>query len=620
MGPWRRHFFNWFAVVLIVLLVLAHAFAIVYFKLTNFDLIHEVLENPWEIVFEAVVYAFAPIVIFLILPLRRRLLRFLVTILLIFELGLDIFLVYYYASTKLFFDYYYFWFHRAEAIETLVAVYPYFYPTMAALGLVFIAVVWAAMRMHTHFVFRTKHIVRMAGFAGGVIYVAAMITLPGTPIKKLVLDAIVTHRILSFHDYTQYYEQSLQSKESDAKATAPRSIFLLQQESVNSEFVAPDITPTMYALSKQGVLLTHHYSTAIQTKRSTEVTLCSGLPSISISARADFSLSGRVTGELLCLPEILKRAGYTTVFFQNFDLGFQSIGSFMRSIGFDDVRGTDIMQPGDLQMRWGYREDVYFQRVFEYIREHYPEANRKLFVYTVIGATNHHPFPADTATLRPDVYATLPYKDAQEYRARRKNSLFAQDAYLKDFWDGIQTLAQAPRVDFYTFGDHPIAINRASPEYSFNAVESEQANFQTALLYMPGSAYRKMMSVDRVITDDLGTSHQGIAPTILESLGMPNPFPLSKSFYSVLTTKELPKPRCVVNVQPYFHPAVALVQYPIKVVLQLLPGTIGYLDLTTQQPGQAEHYVALQPSLDTAGEYLKACLDDSLSETVIASK
>jgi hypothetical protein len=80
--------------------------------------------------------------------------------------------------------------------------------------------------------------------------------------------------------------------------------------------------------------------------------------------------------------------------------------------------------------------------------------------------------------------------------------------------------------------------------------------------------------------------------------------------------KDLPNPRCVINVQPYFHPAVALVQYPKKIVLNLISGSIGYLDLESHPTGEPERYELLHASLENAGGYLTACVDDLLDEAI----
>lgn len=603
------------AVVRSIILTLAvtYAIALILFRAVLFNPETRrlmIISLSTELI-QSTLVAFLSVAVFVFFPARNAIIRWLLAGIMLLVISADILLLYFYMTRKLFFDYFYLVANRGEALTTLVNTYDFFYLRISVGIIIFLALVWLVSQAPRVMAQQVPRLYRYAA----VVFLSALLLFvyqwPVTPLKRLVRLARATHHILSLSSYYDYYEASLNATTDglDALEQAP-SIILMQLESVNSEFINQTVTPQMISLAQDGVLFMKHHSNSVQTRRSQVVTTCSQLPSLSISVRRVES------GRTVCLPSVLNQLGYTTIFVKNFNLGFQGIDELARTAGYDIVLGPEIMHEDDPQLKWGYREDIFFQRVSEYITEHYEDNTEPLFVHISAGASNHYDFRLSENDIRRDVYASLPATTDESYLHRRQNSIYTQDAYLADFLQMIRSSAVLNDSEIIVHGDHPVGLYRGNLEASYNAESFDQKTFYTGLAYIPSSASRDDIAVGTIIDRDVGSSNQGIAPTILELLGVENVFPTSKSFYRYLIGGDTAA-RCVVNVQPYFHPAIALVEYPHKVVLQLIEGKISYTDLTGATPDTDESYEEIYPSLDRASYYLDACLTDTLSDAVV---
>jgi hypothetical protein len=311
----------------------------------------------------------------------------------------------------------------------------------------------------------------------------------------------------------------------------------------------------------------------------------------------------------------LKTAGYDTYYFENYNLDFQNTGPFIRSAGYDTVHGIDLMRPGDPLLKWGYREDIFFKRVGEYLTAHPPK--KKSFIHIVVGASNHYDFKLSRDMVRSDVLSHIPYPiDTPNYIERRKNALFVQDAYLEDFWNIMNQNPMLAEKDIFVYGDHPVSLAESNLEYSYNADSVEEKSFRTAMLFVPAESHKNLFATDRVVSTDVGTSHRSIAPTILSILGIPNPYHTSTGFYEKLVSSQSLPSSCTIDAQPFYNAAVSLIQYPYKVVLRMFPSQIEFYDLSNAAEGESEHAHSIVPGFQNADSYFEACFKEKLDELV----
>jgi hypothetical protein len=126
-----------------------------------------------------------------------------------------------------------------------------------------------------------------------------------------------------------------------------------------------------------------------QTSRGLYSLVCGDLPEL-ITRAPKMSELGFGTGELDCLPSILRREGYETVFVQSAPLGFMGKDKFMPRAGFARVHGVEWFKWGQSRSKWGVDDKSFFAQVQPLI-EQLRSADKPFFM-TLLTAGTHHPF------------------------------------------------------------------------------------------------------------------------------------------------------------------------------------------------------------------------------------
>jgi len=173
------------------------------------------------------------------------------------------------------------------------------------------------------------------------------------------------------------------------------TIVLLHLEDWNSRVVNGDVlignelydepmAPVFLQYATRGLYFPEHYSNSMLTILSEENTLCGigdNLGTRYAKRNEDFSFQ--------CLPEIFSGNQFKTYFFKAHNLNYHNTGSFMKKIGFDTVVNREIMQEDDTEYYWGYRDDIFYQRIFEFLASEPPS---KKFIYIAVSGSHHSPF------------------------------------------------------------------------------------------------------------------------------------------------------------------------------------------------------------------------------------
>lgn len=422
---------------------------------------------------------------------------------------------------------------------------------------------------------RTKH-------ALVFILVAALGIHVGAPNEKRALLSsffVEGHRISQV--YQRYFGASLaKNKANGAVATAPLlespHLFFVQLESINAELINTRIAPRLTSLATaHGVLFPKIQGSAIQTIRAQEVILCSLLPTL----RYPLANSSWLFDDLVCLPEILKKNGYKTLFFHSLpDLDFAATGAFMKGIGFDEIHAGDIMEPGDEKLPWGFREDIFYERVFKYLKKFEGE---RLFVYIAVSSSNHFPFSENTnfSFLKKQ----LPFSNPSDFAERVADTTFVQDHFFGQMFEQLFEKTYAKNSHLFVFGDHswPLGIQDGN---TINGQGAWQENFVTSLAVLPAEnslgARRRGKNVMTLYSD------LDYLPTALELVGIKGYQFSGKSFVkeflpSGAATNEK---RCLVSLQPYNGGKIALIQHPQKYIFDITDNIVTETLLTASLP------------------------------------
>ena len=126
-----------------------------------------------------------------------------------------------------------------------------------------------------------------------------------------------------------------------------------------------------------------------QTNRGLYSLVCGDLPK-QITLVPKMSELGFGTGELNCLPAILRREGYETVYVQSAPLGFMGKDKFMPRAGFASVNGVEFFKWGRNRSKWGVDDQSFFAQVQPLIDR--LRSADKPFLLTLLTAGTHHPF------------------------------------------------------------------------------------------------------------------------------------------------------------------------------------------------------------------------------------
>ena len=310
------------------------------------------------------------------------------------------------------------------------------------------------------------------------------------------------------------------------------NIIIIHLESLNGFLVNEKHTPTLLEIASNGVLFKNYYSNSVQTKSAYENILCS-LPNSFENNLVDTGLDKNI----LCLPRLLSKLDYSTYWFKGGSrLEITKANDFSSNIGFQELHNDDIMDPDEPKYSWGYREDVFFEKAFNYIAK---EKQAKNFFYIDVGTTNHYPFITPE-----ELKNTVPYQAPENNKEIMSNTIFLQDMYLKIAWDKINELFPEKNYTLFVLSDNswPVGIQSDNSFVQKNAFEE---NFRTPLAVVFGGQeeYKGKLIENRY-------SHMDIMPTILDLLDIDAQNKFATSFLPELEYGKIPNRRIIMT-QPY---------------------------------------------------------------------
>lgn len=495
-------------------------------------------------------------------------------------LALNFFLYVYHLDRDFAFDPFFLFDNAKEALPTLISVYDNFVIILILSGL---AAVLSCLGLFEIFRFYTFYFAKnklslwwlLNTFIVLLVILGISSMFPYEIANVVRLSLRRQSPVAKIYDY--YFRESVnlnkQNAVSEAVAdTKPKNLFLIQLESLNAELVGEIYTPELISIAKEnGIMFPRFQNVSTQTIRDQASILCSILPSLGVS----ISNSKLLTDNLVCLPRILKQQGYKTLFFKSHDLEFSDTGEFMTKLGFDEIHGNDIMRPGDKKLKWGYREDVYYERVFEYLEKF--KDQEPLFAYIATSTTNHYPFYRQMDKNYEDFWSKIPRQNSNEFRDRLTNSTFLQDYFLGEMLRNFFEEPYAANSHLFVFSDTswPFAIHKNNIH---NEVNGWQEDFVSSLAFLPAKNNNSEYEIGKTV--DQLYSQIDLLPTILEILNLKDLKFSGQSFFSELTGDQSTEPACLISVQPYGQSFISLIKFPKKWLFNLNSQNVEVFDLS----------------------------------------
>ena len=518
-------------------------------------------------------------------------------------------LLLYHAQRRFPFDFSYFWFNRGAAFETLTALgwnVGYVLPSLTL-------ALWLHYRglLQRYEGLPEKSCLRALGslnrqpliaFIAGCGIMTGLAVGVDNELKTFIRGLLKTPSAAS-KIYTSFYDEAVRRNKSNAiaaiRAGDQRNLILLHLESLNADLVNRLYTPNLLQIAEaHGVFFPRMQSASVLTIREQETLLCGLLPAL----RENIAMSRSRSAGLVCLPRILKNNGYRTLYFQSYpNLTFANRDMFMREIGFDELHSEDIMKPGDQLLRWGYADDIFYQRVFEFLAT---LKEQKFLAYIGAHATNHYPFyDEQQKNAYPELRAHVPFPNAARQKEKMANSTYLQDQFFGAMYRDRFVKKFAADTDMVVFGDHswPTGVQ---PGNEYNENWAYQDNFVTAMAILPATKHLGGFRIGKKVEQLRG--HLDLVPTLLEAYGIANFSSFGKSFLKDATENSAAYDRCLVSVQPFGGGYIAVVDYPIKYIYQLSDESLTTYDL---QKDPRESAPSNRRPIDKAGlRVLEDCL------------
>lgn len=335
-------------------------------------------------------------------------------------------------------------------------------------------------------------------------------------------------------------------------------VFLIMMESFSWDFLqkreinGAEITPFFNSLIEQGAYHKLFFANSMQTERGQTASLCSMVPSFRRKVMETY-----MDNRFLCLPEILRSAGYSTLWAQaHSDLKFDNVGVFMRKIGYDETIAMDdkFMTKEDEEHKWGWglQDDHFFKKVFAHL-DSKRKPGQPVFC-TLATISNHMDFKAVPEKLR------AIYPKPNNYRERFVNSIHVADGFLKTFFDELKRREDLRNSLVLLFGDHGYPTGQH--DFTSNEISFYDENFRVPLLVVGAK-------VEPFTNTTIAYSQLDLAPALLEWLGLTQAVPF-QGVPIAFRAADLPRTQhWIPLIQPYDGGFLMSVRYPYKYVRSL---------------------------------------------------
>ncbi len=354
------------------------------------------------------------------------------------------------------------------------------------------------------------------------------------------------------------------------------NVIIILIESFNANFVKTlnennvEYTPYFNRLIEKGLYVERFYGNSIQTSKGQAAVLLSIIPSYKGKIFTDYQHVS-----FNALPEILSNNGYYTLFYQAYhDLKFDNTGNFMRKIGFQEVLSLKdyIVDENMIHFNgWGFQDDFFYTKFFEYIDNDYSESVKPLFA--VLSTVGTH-IPCDgLSTAKQKLY-----KNPIELKEKYANALNLADSNLKIFFDELDKREGLKNTIVIITSDHSFPMK----EHGFynNEIGFYDESFRIPFLLIWNAKIRPE-KIERVY------SQIDIAPTIMDLLGL---YKTKNHFQGISIFAKYPENHSTYLVQPYNGRFLGVYKNNLKFIKRLSTGK-EYLFNLKDDPGEKTNLI-----------------------------
>ncbi len=212
------------------------------------------------------------------------------------------------------------------------------------------------------------------------------------------------------------------------------------------------LTPHLDSLFSHSLSFSNCYSAGNHTNHGLYATLYS-FPSILFRNAMKGTNIPVYTG----LPNTLKKAGYSTMFFMTHESQYDNMNAFFRTNGYDEIYSQENYPKDKIVNHFGVADDYLFTYALPVLRKH--AASGKPFFATLLTISNHPPY-------------VVPKEFQNSRLAPEKQIVRYADHCIGDFMEKVSRESWAKNTIFVFLGDHGKLLGQADCEMpeSFNHI------------------------------------------------------------------------------------------------------------------------------------------------------
>lgn len=279
-----------------------------------------------------------------------------------------------------------------------------------------------------------------------------------------------------------------------------KNVVIILMESMATDLLGKGDSPFLDSLCTKSIYFENAFSSGNHTNHGIYSTLYS-LP-VLMSRNM---LKGSDVPHIDGLPDILKKEGYTTIFYMTHESQYDNMNAFLRTNGFDMIRSQENFPQSEVVNSFGVPDNFILQYSIKELTE--LAENRKPFFSVILTISNHPPY-------------IVPDEFKEENVSLEKSIVRYADWSLKEFFENASKTSWFSNTIFVLLGDHGKLLDERECELpqSFNHIP--------IIIY--GSGIQPERKTDFALQMD-------VAPTILGMMGygyLQNNFGLDLDNYS----------------------------------------------------------------------------------------
>ncbi len=263
-------------------------------------------------------------------------------------------------------------------------------------------------------------------------------------------------------------QRSFEARLLPTATTKPRNVVLIFLESTRAGATTPynnglPTTPFMDELAKSSLLVEKAYAIIPHTHSALTATNCGINPPLYARGAKVLSIPGILPD--ICLPHLLQKQGFNTVFFKSTIKDFENSQQIIENLGYQDFVPLDDMDTEGFERTnyFGFEDEIMLEPSREWLETHRDAP----FLAGYLTSAPHHDWLAPQKR-----HGRVAFTD-NDVLNRYLNSVRNQDFFLKQLFDQYRQLDLYDDTVFIVLGDHGTGFGEHGRNTHENAIYEE---------------------------------------------------------------------------------------------------------------------------------------------------